>query len=319
MTIAVALLGCEHPHVPEVLGVIASEPDVSLVAVWSGDRDAIPGAVANYSVPNPDAALDRADVAIVCAPTDERAALAVRAAQAGRPVLVEEPLAVSAAEAARMAREIGRSRTPAYAALFLRELPGLKRLRGVLRADVLGRITGVAASYLSPLALGGVAAPAGGTSWVQYTQRTGGGAMTDLGIHLVDALSALGIPPQLEALRVDRRRGERGDLGGVAVGVWGDVPLTLRTSWVTRPGGLELTVNGTVATAALRDGTLEIAPDQGAPERWVGAPPDPAEAVRAFFQRLRTRRLDVDGLRDAVAAHEVIERAALLRDGQRQG
>jgi predicted dehydrogenase len=189
----------------------------------------------------------------------------------------------------------------------------------VLRADVLGRITGVAASYLSPLALGGVTATAGATSWMQYAERAGDGAMIDLGIHLVDALTALGIPPQLEALRVDRRRGERADLGGVAVGLWGDVPLTLRTSWVARPGGLELTVNGTVATASLRDGTLEIAADQGAPERWVGAPPDPAEAVRAFLARLRARRLDVNGLRDAVAAHEVIERAALLRDGPRQG
>jgi predicted dehydrogenase len=319
MAIAVALLGCEHPHVPEVLGVIASEPDVSLAAVWSGDRAAVPGAVANYTVPSPEAALDRADVAIVCAPTEERATLSVRAAQAGRPLLVEEPLAVTATDAARVAREIGRSRTPAYAALFLRELPGLARLRGLLRADVLGRITGVAASYLSPLALGSAAAASGATSWVQYAQRAGGGAMTDLGIHLVDALTALGLPPHLEAVRVDRRSGEPGDLGGVAVGLWGDAPLTLRTSWVTRPGGLELTVNGTIATASLRDGTLEITPDQGAPERWVGAPPDPAEAVRAFFQRLRTRRLEPNGLRDAVAAHEVIARATVLRDGSRRG
>ena len=312
MAIAVALLGCEHPHVPEVLGVIASEPDVSLAAVWSSDRAAIPGAVANYTVPGPDTALDRADVAIVCAHADERAALSVRAGRAGRPVLIEAPLAPTAAEAARAAREIARTRTPAYATLFLRELPGLGRLGAVLGADMLGRVTGAAASYLSPLALGGVSAPAGGTSWVQRAHRAGAGAMTDLGIHLVDALTALGIRPRLEAVRVERRRGERADLGGVAVGRWGDVPLTLRTSWVTRPGGLELIVNGTLATASLRDGTLELAAGQGAPERWVGAPPDPAEAVRAFFQRLRTRRLEVNGLRDAVAAHELIERAPVL-------
>jgi predicted dehydrogenase len=312
MAISVALLGCEHPHVPEVLGVIASEPDVSLAAVWSSDRAAIPGAVANYTVPSPDIALGRADVAIVCAATDERPALSVRAGQAGRPILIAEPLAPSAAEAARAAREIARSRTPAYATLFLRELPSLGRLRALLGADMLGRITGAAASYLSPLALGGVSTAAGGTSWVQRAQRAGAGATTDLGIHLVDALTALGIRPRLEAVRVDRRRGERADLGGVAVGRWGDVPLTLRTSWVTRPGGLELILNGTVATASLRDGTLEIAADQGAPERWVGAPPDPAEAVRAFFHRVRTRRLDLDGLRGAVAAHEVIERAPAL-------
>jgi hypothetical protein len=136
--------------------------------------------------------------------------------------------------------------------------------------------------------------------------------MTHLGIHLVDALTALGARPRLDAVRLDRRGANSSDLGGVALGRWGDVPLALRTSWLVRPGGLEVVFNGTVATASLRDGTLEIAADQGAPERWVGAPPDAAEAVRAFLVRLRSRKLDDDGLRAAVTAHEVIERAAVL-------
>jgi predicted dehydrogenase len=136
--------------------------------------------------------------------------------------------------------------------------------------------------------------------------------MIDLGIHLVDALAALGSRPRLDAVSVDRRARGRTDLGGVAVGRWADVPLTLRASEVVRPGGLELVVNGSSATAAVRDGTLELVSDQGAPERWVGAPPDPAEAVRAFFDRLRTRRLDLNGLQDMIRAHEVLERAAAL-------
>ncbi|MGZ4165097.1 MAG: Gfo/Idh/MocA family protein [Solirubrobacteraceae bacterium] len=311
MAIAVALLGCAHPHVPDVLGVVASEPDVHLAAVWSADRSAVPGAVADYVVQSPDTAISRADVAIVCAPTDERPALCVRAAQAGRPILVEEPLARTAAEAARVAREIARSRTPAYATLFLRELPGLGRLRAVLGSDVLGRVTSAAATYLSPVALDGAAATAA-MGWMRQARRAGGGAMTHLGIHLVDALTALGARPRLDAVRLDRRGADRSDLGGVAVGRWGDVPLTVRTSWIVRPGGLEVVINGTVATAALRDGTLEIAADLGAPERWVGAPPDVGEAVRAFLARLRARHLEEDGLRAAVTAHEVIDRAPVL-------
>jgi predicted dehydrogenase len=311
MAIAVALLGCEHPHVPDVLGVIASEPDVRLAAVWSADRSAVPGAVADYLVQSHDTAIGRADVAIICAPTDERPALCVRAAQAGRPILVEEPLARTAGEAARVAREVARSRTPAYATLFLRELPGLGRLQALLGSDVLGRVTAIAATYLEPIALNGGAATAT-TGWMRQARRAGGGAMTHLGIHLVDALAALGARPRLDAVRLQRRPAGSSDLGGVALGRWGDVPLTLRTSWVARPGGLEIIVNGTVATAALRDGTLEIAADLGAPERWVGAPPDAAEAVRAFLARLRARKLEDDGLRAAVTAHEVIERAPVV-------
>ncbi len=310
MAIAVALLGCEHPHVAEVLGVIASEPDVRLAAVWSGDRSAVPGPVSSYAVQNADTAIARADAAIVCAPTDERPQLCVRAAQAGRPLLVEKPVARGAAEARAVAREVARSRTPAYANLFLRQLPALGRLAALLRADVLGRVTTVAASYLSSAALDGPATP--GTGWMQDARRAGGGAMTDLGIHLVDALTALGARPRLDAVRLDRRWGDRADVGGVAVGRWGDVPLSLRASWIVRPGGLELVVNGTVATAVVRDGTLELSGELGAPERWIGAPPDPAEAVRAFFARLRSRRLDLNGLQEVVSAHEVIERAAVL-------
>src|SRR5256885_4922600 len=163
MAIAVALLGCEHPHVADVLGVVASEPDVRLAAVWSGDRAAVPGAVSDYAVQSPEPAISRPDVAIVCAPPDERPALCVRAAQAGRPILVEEPLARTAAEAARVAREVARSRTPAYAILFLRELPGLGRLRSLLRSDVLGRVTAAAATYLDPGGLDGAGGRSGAT------------------------------------------------------------------------------------------------------------------------------------------------------------
>src|SRR5947209_1599591 len=219
MAIAVALLGCEHPHIPDVLGVVASEPDVHLAAVWSGDRAAIPGPVSSYAAASPEMAINRADVVIVCAPTDERPQLCLRAAQAGRPVLTERPLARTAAEAAAVAREISRSRTPAHANLFLRELPALGRLRAVLRADVLGRVTAVAASYLSAVALdGAVPAP---TAWMHDARRAGGGAMTDQGIHLVDALTALGVRPRLDAARLDRRTGNRTDVGGGALGRWG--------------------------------------------------------------------------------------------------
>jgi hypothetical protein len=37
MPIDVALLGCAHPHLPDVLGVLASESDLRLVAAWDAD------------------------------------------------------------------------------------------------------------------------------------------------------------------------------------------------------------------------------------------------------------------------------------------
>jgi hypothetical protein len=62
----------------------------------------------------------------------------------------------------------------------------------------------------------------------------------------------------------------------------------------------------------LRDGTLEILADDGTRERWIGPPPDAGEALRAFANRLRTRRLELNGLEPAIRAQEAIERAVVL-------
>src|SRR5215213_5191492 len=147
MPIDVALLGCGHPHVPDVLGVVASEPDIRLAAAWDADPSAVPAAIGGAAVVRAETAIRRAAAVVICAPTDQRPALCVHAAQAGRPILVEKPIARSAAEARAVAREVARSRTPAAAALFLRELPALRRLRDVLRERLLGRVAGASATF----------------------------------------------------------------------------------------------------------------------------------------------------------------------------
>lgn len=310
MPLEISLLGCGHPHVPDMLGVIASEPDVRLAAAWDADPSTVSGPLSNHAVAEAETAIRRASAVVICAPTDQRPALCVQAARAGRPILVEKPVARSAAEARAVAREVSRSRTPALATFFLRELPALERLGGTLRSGLLGRLSSVSASYAHAGALDGrLAGPA---SWMRDPRRAGVGGLGDLSLHLVDALAALGELPRLDAVTLDRAPGGRGDVGGIALGQWAGLPLSLRASWVTRPGGLELTVTGSLASASLRDGTLELTGDSGAPERWVGAPPDAGEALRAFAASLRARRLPRDGLAGAVRAQEVLERATRL-------
>jgi predicted dehydrogenase len=310
MAIAIALLGCGHPHLSDLLGVIASEPDLRLAAAWDDDRSAVPGPIANYAVDDPEVAIRRADAVIVSAATDRRPELVVRATRAGRPVLVQKPVARTAAEAWMLAREVARSRTPAVAALFLRELPALGRMQGILRAGLLGRLSAASASYLHDGALEGPSS--GPLSWMRDPRRAGVGALGDLAIHLVDAFAVLGDLPRLTAVTLDRDGAGRGDLGGSALGRWRGVPITLRASSVTRPPGLKLSISGARATAVLRDGSLELVSDTGSGERWVGAPPDAGDALRAFAARLRARRLGRDGLAPAIRAQEALERAILL-------
>lgn len=300
MPIDVALLGCGHPHVADVLGVIASEPDLRLVAAW--DEDAVPGPISHVAVSRAETAISRAHAVVICAPTDQRPALCVQAARAGRPLLVEKPLALTAADARGVIREVERSRTPGLAALFLRELPALARLRAVLRARMLGRLASVSATYAHAGAVEGMFD--GPRSWMRDPRRAGVGGFGDLALHLVDALSVLAPdePPVVAATTLDD------GLGGAAVGRAAGVPLTLRAGWATNPGGLELIVSGSANTAVLRDGVLELGD-----ERWVGPPPDAGEAVRAFADCLRTRRFPRDGLERAARAQQLLESAIALR------
>ncbi len=304
MPIDVALLGCGHPHVADVLGVIASEPDLRLVAAW--DEDAVPGPISNVAVSRAETAIGRAHAVVICAPTDQRPALCVQAARAGRPLLVERPLALSAADARAVAREVERSRTPGLAALFLRELPALRRVRAVLQERILGRPASVSAAFVHAGAVEGWFD--GPRAWMRDPRRAGVGGFGDLALHLVDALAVLSPdePPVVAATTLDREG--RGDVGGAAVGRAAGVPLTLRAGWATNPGGLELVVAGSAGTAVLRDGVLELGD-----ERWVGPPPDAGEAVRAFAACLRARRFPRDGLERAARAQHVLESAIAIR------
>jgi predicted dehydrogenase len=306
--IDIALLGCGHPHVADVLGVLASEPDLRLAAVWDADPSAIPGPVSAASVSRSETAIGRAHAVVICAPTDQRPALCVQAARAGRPILVEKPLALTAAEARAVAREIARSRTPALAALFLRELPALSRLRGVLQERLLGRLASVSAGFAHAGAVERWFE--GPWAWMRDPRRAGVGGFGDLALHLLDALASLtpDEPPTLAAVTLDRA-GRGADLGGAGVGSSAGVPLTLRAGWATRPGGLELVVAGASGTAVVRDGVLELVRGAGSAERWVGAPPDAGEAVRAFAVHLRGGRFPRDGLTRVVVAQQVLEAA----------
>jgi predicted dehydrogenase len=198
------------------------------------------------------------------------------------------------------------------AALFLRELPALRRLGAVLSERLLGRVASVTATFGHPGAIDGWFD--GPSAWMRDPARAGVGGFGDLGLHLVDALATLPSdePPALAAVALDRPATGGGDLGGVALGTWAGVPLTVRASWAVRPGGFELVVEGAAGTAVLREGVLELTGGGAMPERWVGAPPDAGEAVRAFAARLRARRFPRDGLAPAVRAQRVLEAAVLV-------
>ena len=187
-----------------------------------------------------------------------------------------------------MAREVERSRTPALAALFLRELSALARSRGPARGHAGPAGVGQHGVRRTPGAVDGLFE--GPTAWMRDRSARRGRVRRPCP------------RPRPRAGRAARRRA-RGAGGGGArpagagearrrrSSAWepGGGPLTVRAGWATRPGGLELMMTGGRARRrGVRGGSSCTATAAG--PSVVGAEPDAGEALRAFTGRLRARR-----------------------------
>jgi predicted dehydrogenase len=88
--------------------------------------------VAEGGAPSEAANLDGADAAVVASPSSEHERQALAAIAAGVPVLVEKPLALDAAGAARIARAAGEAGVAVDVAMNLRHHPGVLGVRAAL-------------------------------------------------------------------------------------------------------------------------------------------------------------------------------------------
>jgi predicted dehydrogenase len=119
------------------------------------------------------------DVVDICTPSDTHAALAVAAAQAGRPTLCEKPLTLDVAEALDVVAAFDRAGVPLQVAHVVRFFPEYATARN---AVVRGEIGSPAVTRLARLTF---APDRGRESWFADEQRSGG-LFFDLMIHDLD-------------------------------------------------------------------------------------------------------------------------------------
>jgi predicted dehydrogenase len=144
------------------------------------------------------------DAVYVATPNNLHAEQALRAIAAGKPVLIEKPIALSSADVEAIARAAGERKLFAMEAMWTRFLPAIAALRRHLAAGAIGQIQRIRADL----------------SYVQaetpqsrfFDPALGGGAAFDLGVYPVSlALHLLGAPErvtgrwQAAASGVDRR------------------------------------------------------------------------------------------------------------------
>lgn len=133
------------------------------------------------------------DVVYVATPQSEHLSIGLAAIAAGKHVLIEKPITVSAAQARTLADAARSAGVLVMEAMWSRYLPQASVIRTLLADGVLGEVRAVLADH-------GQAIPADPQHRL-YRPELGGGALLDLGIYPVQLSSmVLGAPTQVVAV-----------------------------------------------------------------------------------------------------------------------
>lgn len=204
-----------------------------------------------------DASVDAIDI---CTPNALHTETAIAAWQAGKAVYCEKPLAENLAAARRMAEAYraaaaggapGGNRAAATQVAFVyRFWPAVARAKDLLAEGRLGRIL----SFRGRMVHGGYLDPNRAYSWRLDKALAGGGALADLGIHLIDMVHFLlgpvaDLQARMRTFVPERPAPDRpGGRARVEVDDWAELTCTLRSGAV-----------GTIEATRAGDGQEETA------------------------------------------------------------
>jgi predicted dehydrogenase len=164
----------------------------ALVAVMRRDRAKAEDYAHRHGVPRAyaeaQALIDDPDVdaVYVATPPESHAALALLVAAAGKPCLVEKPMARTHLECERMTRAFAAARLPLWVAYYRRALPRFLKLRELVHTDTIGRLTTVHVQVTDRLTRGEAA-----RAWRFDPAIAGAGLFYDLASHCFDLLDFL--------------------------------------------------------------------------------------------------------------------------------
>ncbi len=214
------------------------------------------------------------DAVFVATPNALHAPLALRALAAGKHVIVEKPLASSASEAEALIEAAERAGRTLSVAMNQRFLPDSQRLAELVQSGKLGHVYQAKAFWYRRAGI-----PKLGT-WFGKKELAGGGALFDIGVHLLDL--ALFLMNRFDPVSVSgqvycnfgrRGLGEGGwgmservhtdfdvDDGATALIRFGDgATLSLDVAWAIHqkePDRMNLLLHGTEAGASCFPGEL---------------------------------------------------------------
>ena len=123
------------------------------------------------------------DAVYIATPPSTHLELALLAAEAGKPCLVEKPMAINHRECCAMVGAFRERGVPLWVAYYRRALPRFLAVRERLAAGAIGTLTSVHVQVTERLAAGGVL-----SNWRFDPGVSGGGLFVDLASHCIDLL-----------------------------------------------------------------------------------------------------------------------------------
>lgn len=263
--VGVALLGCAHIHMADVVQVFAARSDARVRAVW----DAEPARAERWAAALGALHLDDqsriwrdpgVEAVVVMSETSRHVELVTSAAQAGKDIYLEKPLAVDAAGARSVAEAVTRADVKFHVGYHLRQVPAHQALRELVRRGRLGRIVRLRGRFAHNGALQGIFADC---PWMMEPEAAGFGGFGDLGVHLLDLLCLLADCPVLEvAAHVDPgpRPGRLDHTGDGMLHFSDGAVGIISAGWTEHPSPVTLEVHGTAGWATVTDGVLIVEP-----------------------------------------------------------
>jgi 1,5-anhydro-D-fructose reductase (1,5-anhydro-D-mannitol-forming) len=126
------------------------------------------------------------DAVYVSTPPSSHRELAMKAAEVGKPCLVEKPMALNLGECEDMVKVFNAKGLPLFVAYYRRALPRFLRVRDLLKSGTIGTLSSVHIVQYGRLDTGEIT-----KGWRYDPTISGGGLFLDLGSHGLDLLDFL--------------------------------------------------------------------------------------------------------------------------------